>query len=98
MIDNTFDVIFTEIEEDIQPTIGKGLRYKLYLLNDNYNYFDYVIQCIVKVLGYTWEQAEQLALNAHIKGKALMKESNDKFELIIIKEAFKSLNINTEIK
>jgi ATP-dependent Clp protease adapter protein ClpS len=82
----------------IQPTIGKGLRYKLYLLNDNYNTFDYVIQCIVKVLGYNWEQAEQLALNAHIKGKTIMKESNDKLELIVIKETFKSLNINTKIK
>jgi len=86
------------VEKDNRLIIGKGLKYKLYLQNDNYNTFNHVISSIVKILGYSWEQAEQLAIIAHIKGESLMKESNDKEELIAIKNAFRIQNINTKIR
>lgn len=46
----------------------------LILFNDEVNSFEHVIDSIIGVLGYTETRAEQLALLAHIKGKANLKE------------------------
>jgi len=41
--------------------------------NDDYNTFDWVIQCFMEVLGHTSQQSEQLSLIIHFKGKATVK-------------------------
>ncbi len=60
------------IEEEVSDT-DTGEPSHLIVYNDDHNTFDWVIQCFVEVLGHTPEQAEQLALIIHFKGKATVK-------------------------
>ena len=46
---------------------------KLVVYNDDFNTFDWVIQCFMQVCNHTYEQAEQLSLIVHFKGKATVK-------------------------
>ena len=46
---------------------------ELIVYNDDYNTFDWVIQCLMDVCKHTFEQAEQLSLIVHFKGKAVVK-------------------------
>lgn len=57
--------------EDIDD--GKGNQARLLVYNDDHNTFDWVIQCLMEVLDHTEEQAEQLSLIIHFKGKATVK-------------------------
>jgi ATP-dependent Clp protease adaptor protein ClpS len=60
------------VAEDIEdPDIGHQARLVVY--NDDFNTFEWVIQCFVEVLGHTSEQAEQLSMIIHFKGKATVK-------------------------
>lgn len=45
----------------------------LIVFNDDVNTFDWVIDSFVEVLDHTLDQAEQLALMIHLKGKATVK-------------------------
>ena len=47
--------------------------YKLILHNDDYNSFDWVITCLVKICGHEFEQANQCAHIVHFKGKCDVK-------------------------
>jgi ATP-dependent Clp protease adaptor protein ClpS len=59
---------------------------QLIVYNDDYNTFDWVIQCFMEVCQHTFEQSEQLSLIIHFKGKAVCKtDSMDK--LIPLKDA-----------
>jgi len=46
----------------------------LIVLNDDHNTFDWVIECLISVCDCTFEQAEQLSMLIHYKGKATVKE------------------------
>lgn len=61
------DVLLEEEIEDI------GDLSRLVVYNDDHNTFDWVIQCLMEILGHTFEQSEQLALIIHFKGKATVK-------------------------
>ena len=51
-----------------------GIKLKsLVLLNDDYNDFDYVIDCLVLVCNHTPLQAEQLSVITHYKGRCEIK-------------------------
>ncbi len=58
------------VEEDI-PDISDPAQLIVY--NDDHNSFDWVIQCFIEVLGHSHEQAEQLSVIIHFKGKATVK-------------------------
>lgn len=58
------------LEEDISDT---GEHAHLIVYNDDFNTFDWVIQSFVEVLRHSTEQAEQLAIIIHYKGKATVK-------------------------
>lgn len=45
----------------------------LVVYNDDYNTFDWVIQCFIEICNHTFEQSEQLSLIIHYKGKATVK-------------------------
>lgn len=53
---------------------------RLVVYNDDYNTFDWVIQCFIEVLKFSSEQSEQLSLIIHHKGKAVVK--HDSFEIL----------------
>ena len=48
-------------------SIGKSNKV-LYLLNDEYNTFEHVINCLVTICDHSELQAEQCALLTHYKG------------------------------
>ena len=60
------DVLVEELTTDGEFT-------QLVVLNDDYNTFDWVIECFMDVLQHTSEQSEQLAWIIHTKGKASVK-------------------------
>ncbi|MBT8264596.1 MAG: ATP-dependent Clp protease adaptor ClpS [Muriicola sp.] len=45
----------------------------LIVYNDDFNTFDWVIECFIEVCGHSFEQSEQLSLIIHFKGKATVK-------------------------
>ena len=58
------------ITEDLIDT-GKSAQIVVY--NDDVNTFDWVIECFMEILQHPYEQAEQLSLLVHFKGKAIVK-------------------------
>lgn len=46
---------------------------ELIVYNDDFNTFDWVIECFIKILNHTQEQAEQLSYIIHFTGKASVK-------------------------
>jgi ATP-dependent Clp protease adaptor protein ClpS len=46
----------------------------LIVYNDDYNTFEWVIECFISVCGHTMEQSEQLSYIIHYKGKATVKQ------------------------
>jgi ATP-dependent Clp protease adaptor protein ClpS len=47
--------------------------FKLILHNDDYNSFDWVITCLMKVCNHEYEQASQCAHIVHFKGECDVK-------------------------
>ncbi len=62
-------------QEDImvEELITDGEQTQLIVLNDDFNTFDWVIECFMEVLNHTNEQSEQLAWIVHTKGRASVK-------------------------
>ena len=50
-----------------------GNKAQIIVYNDDHNTFDWVIDCFVDVLKHSAEQAEQLSMIVHFKGKACVK-------------------------
>ncbi len=49
---------------------------ELIVYNDDFNTFDWVIECFMQVCEHTNTQAEQLSLMVHFNGKAIVKTGN----------------------
>ena len=64
-------------EEDVlvedEVDTGSGEVAHLLVYNDDHNSFDWVIECFTELLNHSNQQAEQLALLIHLKGKATVK-------------------------
>jgi ATP-dependent Clp protease adaptor protein ClpS len=72
------DIEEVEVLEDIDldeelSDIGTGNVAYLIVYNDDVNSFDWVIESFVDVLKHAADQAEQLAMMIHYKGKATVK-------------------------
>jgi len=65
----------TDVLEEllIEETTDVGITSQLIVYNDDFNTFDWVIQCFMEVIKHTFEQSEQLSLIVHYKGKAIVK-------------------------
>ena len=62
------------LEQEVIEVILKEEAIKaLILYNDDYNTFDWVIDCLIKVCGHDFLQAEQCAHLVHFKGKCVIK-------------------------
>lgn len=57
----------------VDDIISSGEQAQLIVLNDDYNTFEWVIECFVELLKHTAEQAEQNAWIIHTKGRASVK-------------------------
>lgn len=65
---------FDEFEEVlVEDEVTSGERSQLIVYNDDFNTFDWVIQCLMEVCDHSHEQSEQLSILVHFKGKATVK-------------------------
>lgn len=71
---NTHEDVLVEVMSDT------GDIAQLIVYNDDYNTFDWVIECFMEILGHTSQQAEQLSLIVHFKGKATVL--TDQFDVL----------------
>lgn len=79
MTDNLNELLTNELNEILteESTEAVGLNQaQLLVYNDDFNTFDWVIQCFMEVCNHTFEQSEQLSLIVHYKGKAIVKTGN----------------------
>lgn len=53
--------------------VNTGKSAQIVVYNDDVNTFDWVIECFIEILQHSYEQAEQLSLLIHFKGKAIVK-------------------------
>ena len=60
-----------QVESQVEEILSSP--YVLILENDDYNTFDWVIQCLVKICKHEHEQANQCAHIVHYKGKCDVK-------------------------
>lgn len=68
------DMITKEVEETtVDEEVTGGSIAELIVYNDEYNTFDWVIQCFIEILNHSLEQSEQLSLLIHFKGQAIVK-------------------------
>lgn len=92
---------FWEEDEDVlvmdEDDIGIGLPAQIVVFNDDHNTFEWVIECFMQVLRHTSEQAEQLALIIHNKGKGGVK-SGTKGDLIPLCEALLDRGLSAEVE
>jgi ATP-dependent Clp protease adaptor protein ClpS len=71
--------------------------YRLDLHNDDFNSFDWVITCLMKVCGHEHEQANQCAHIVHYKGKCDVKYGD--FETIsVMKEKLQSSGLSVTME
>ncbi len=56
-------------EYQLQENVLDNHSYTLWLINDNYNTFEYVIDALINLCGHNYEQAMQCAWITHTKGK-----------------------------
>jgi ATP-dependent Clp protease adaptor protein ClpS len=61
------------LEEEVTDDTGTGELAQLIVYNDDINTFEWVIQCFEEILKHSSEQAEQLSIIIHTKGKATVK-------------------------
>ena len=79
MAKTTFSLDHKESVMTLEST-GKENLSELVVYNDDYNTFDWVIQCFMEVCHHSFEQSEQLSLIIHFKGKAVVK--TDSFDVL----------------
>ena len=71
--------------------------YRLDLHNDDFNSFDWVITCLMRVCGHEHEQANQCAHIVHYKGKCDVKYGD--FETIsVMKEKLQSSGLSVTME
>lgn len=74
MINELFNIFVEEVEEVVvEDDLGIGEKVQFIVYNDDYNIFDWVIQCFMDILGYSNEQLEQLVFIIYFKGKVIVK-------------------------
>ena len=63
------------LTDTITDTVEELIDIKtLVVHNDDVNTFDWVIESLIEICGHSEEQAEQLTLIVHFKGRAIVKE------------------------
>jgi len=64
-----------ELEEVLvaEMEVSSGNKSEVIVYNDDHNTFDWVIQSFMEVCNHTFDQAEQLSILIHFKGKASVK-------------------------
>jgi ATP-dependent Clp protease adaptor protein ClpS len=68
---------FEEFEDTlVEDGVDSGIKSQLIVYNDDFNTFDWVIQCFIEVCEHSHIQSEQLSILVHFKGKATVKSGS----------------------
>jgi len=87
-----------ELDEiQLDEVVGMGLDSNLIIWNDDYNTFEWVILCLITLLGHEATQAEQCAMIIHNTGKCSVKRGSYA-ELIGYKDALVLRGLNVTIE
>lgn len=84
-----------KVESSLEEKLGQP--YVLILHNDDYNSFDWVIECLIKVCKHEYEQASQCAHLVHFTGKCDVKRG-DKETITEMYEKLKSANLTVTME
>ena len=76
---------------------SKTTEKALYLINDEYNTFDHVIDCLVTLCGHDKFQAEQCALITHYKGICEIAVGRN-IDLLLLEEDLTLYGLDVEIR
>lgn len=68
-----------EYDEEVLTLEHNDNDYKIILHNDDFNTFDFVINCLIDICNHTPEQAEQCTMLVHYKGKCAVKSGSMDF-------------------
>ena len=74
-----------------------SLPFRLIVNNDDYNTFDWVITCLMKICGHEYEQASQCAHIVHFKGKCDVKYG-DQDTITKMKDKLKSAGLSATME
>jgi ATP-dependent Clp protease adaptor protein ClpS len=74
-----------------------SLPYRLIVNNDDYNTFDWVITCLMKVCDHEYEQASQCAHIVHFRGKCDVKYG-DQDTITKMKDKLKSAGLSATME
>jgi ATP-dependent Clp protease adaptor protein ClpS len=73
-------------EPDVEEVVGVDRPWKVLVWNDPINLMSYVAFVFQKLFGYSKEKANQLMLDVHLKGKAVVSHgSREKAELDVFR-------------
>jgi ATP-dependent Clp protease adaptor protein ClpS len=87
----------TELKESTFLSDKKSDLKDIFIVNDEYNTFEWVIKCLIKICGHTPLQAEQCALITHHKGECHVKKTTPELS-IVISEKLKNCGLSCYIK
>lgn len=73
---NTISQIDELLLDEIAVDTSNNTVSQLIVYNDDFNTFEHVISCFVKILKHSSQQAEQLSIIVHYKGKASVKQAS----------------------
>lgn len=95
----SFERPLWEEEEDVlvEDQIDTGEPAYLIVYNDEFNTFEWVIECFMTVLKHSSEQSEQLAILIHYKGKATVK-TGTRSELLPLCSALLDRGLSAEVE
>lgn len=60
-------------QESVDTLVKEAAPHVIVLHNDDFNTFDYVIDCLIEICEHTLEQAQQCTFLVHYKGKCEVK-------------------------
>ena len=72
----TFSQFDELLVEDIAVDHGNDTVSQIVVYNDDFNTFDWVIECFVDILDHSLQQSEKLAILIHYKGKASVRQAS----------------------
>lgn len=84
-----------KVESKVEEILSKP--YVLILENDDYNSFDWVITCLMKVCKHEYEQANQCAHIVHFNGRCDVKYG-DHDEISEMKDKLKAAGLSVTME
>jgi ATP-dependent Clp protease adapter protein ClpS len=83
--------------EDEDTTSGEQTPARVILFNDSWHTFDEVIGQIIKATGFDTKRAEQITMEVHAKGKAVVYEG-EMAECLRVISVLEEISLHTQIE